>query len=123
MARSGHNESTRWPVRWQVPPIHINAIEEGAVWEPASPLSLLWELLDAGDVITAETHKNRLGRWLSVNPVLDIISVGIPLADFVIGLADRGNHFFPIHAHGRPAVLDGLFHFRRQCVVPLHRGR
>src|ERR1700746_163486 len=48
---------------------------------------LLRVLLDVGHAIAIETHKNRLRRWLAINPILDIVAFVVAFADFVIGLA------------------------------------
>src|SRR5512137_829321 len=76
-------------------------------WQ-ATAADLLRELLDVGDALTAEAHKDSLGRLLPVDPILDVVPIGIALANFVIVLADGGYHLFPVHAHDMPAVLDGL---------------
>src|SRR5712664_549670 len=81
---------------------------------------LLRELLDAGDVFAHEADEDGLRGRLAVNPVFDIVAFGITLADLAVGLPDRGNKFLAVHAYHGPAVLNGLFHFRRQCIEPLH---
>src|SRR5260370_6523458 len=96
---------------------------ENCLESPLLGKRLLRELLDAGDVVSTEAHKNRFRRRLPVNPVLDVNSVGVTLAYFVIWLPDCRDHFLAIHSHDRPAILDGLLHFRWQRIKPLHRCR
>ena len=56
---------------------------------------LLRELLDAGDARASKAHKDGFGRWLAVNPVLDVVAFLVALANFVFGFADSGDYFFP----------------------------
>jgi len=51
---------------------------------------LLWKLLDAGDVVALEADEDGFRGGLAVNPVFDVVAVGIALADFVVRLADGG---------------------------------
>src|SRR6266550_6918810 len=81
---------------------------------------LLGELLDTGDAVAQEADEHRLRRRLPVDPVFNIVAVGVALAYFVVGLPDSRNKLLAVHAQHGPAVLNGLFHFRRQRVEPLH---
>src|ERR1700682_2570285 len=92
------------------------AIDENAVVEAG----LLRELLDRGDVVAHEADEDGLRRRLAVDPVFDIVAIGITLTHFAVGLPDRGNKFLAVHAYHGPAVLNGLFHFRLQRIEPLH---
>src|SRR5271163_1087375 len=83
---------------------------------------LLRELLDTGDVVADEADEDGLGGRLAVDPVFDVVAVGVALAHFVFGFADSGDDFFAVHAHDRLALLNGLLHFGREGVEPLHRG-
>src|SRR5271168_3422938 len=74
---------------------------------------LLRELLDAGDVVADEADENGLGGRLAVDPVFDVVAVGVALPHFMFGLADGGDHFFAVPADDRLALLNGLLHFGR----------
>src|SRR3954465_9796085 len=80
----------------------------------------LWILADAGDVVAHEADEDRLGRRLTVNPILDFIPVGVAFADLVLRLADGGDNFFAVHTHDRPTVLNGFLHFGGKRVYPLY---
>src|SRR5260370_15737005 len=84
---------------------------ENCLESPLLRKRLLRKLLDAGDVVSTEAHKNRFRRRLPVNPVLDVNSVGVALAYFMIRLPHRRNHFLPIHSHAPPPLLDCPLHF------------
>lgn len=86
-------------------------------------IGLLGELLDAGDMVAHEADEHRFRGRLAVNPVFDIVAVGIALAHFVVRLADRGDQFLAVHSNDWPAILDGLLHFRGQRIEPLHGCR
>ena len=83
---------------------------------------LLRELLDAGDVVAHEADEYGLRRRLAVDPIFDIVAIGIAFAHFVVGLADGGDKLFTIHAEHWTAVLNGLLHFGRERVKPLDGG-
>src|SRR6267142_6763926 len=75
---------------------------------------LLWVLPDAGDAVAHEANEDGFGGRLAINPVLDVVSLRITLANFVFWLADRGHHFFAIHSNCGTAILNGFLHFGRQ---------
>src|SRR5437016_13112934 len=75
---------------------------------------LLGELLDTGDAVAQEADEHRLRRRLAVDPVFNIVPVGVALAYFVVGLPDSRNKLLGVHTYHGPAVRTGLFHFRRQ---------
>src|SRR5260370_20966768 len=67
-----------------------------------------------------EADEDSFRGRLAVNPVIDIVTIGVALAHLVVRLADRRNEFLAVHAHDWLALLDGLLHFRRQRIEPLH---
>src|SRR4029077_13983091 len=85
-------------------PDKVDSVERSEV-VCREPAELLRILADTGDFIASETDEDRFGWGLAVDPILDVVAVGVTLADFVLGLADRGNHFFLVHPDGRAAIL------------------
>src|SRR6266566_7197572 len=84
--------------------------------------NLLRELLDFGDVFTHEADKHGLRGRLAVDPILDIVAVGILFPHFALGLAHGGDHHLAVHTDNGAAVLDSLLHLWRERVHPLHGG-
>jgi hypothetical protein len=60
---------------------------------------LLWKLFDAGDVVAGEADEDRFRGGLAVNPILDVVTLGVALADFVVRFAHGGDEFFAVHAN------------------------
>src|SRR5260370_31524601 len=76
---------------------------ENCLESPLLGKRLLRELLDAGDVVSTEAHKNRFRRRLPANPVLPVNSAGVTPAHLVILLPHCPDPLLPIHSHRRPA--------------------
>src|SRR5438445_553240 len=123
-------EAATWPVRshvrttagWKNCRLGV-ATCHGTTGMIGGGFFLLGELLNRSDMVALEADEDGFRGRLAVNPVFDIVAVGIALAHFVVGLADRSNELFAIHAHDGPAILDGLLHFRWQRIKPLHGRR
>src|SRR4029077_3597253 len=83
---------------------------------------LLRKLADACDALALETNENRFRGRLAVDPIFDFVALRVALADLMFRFADGCDHFLAVHAHGRPAILNGFFHFRGERIRPVHRG-
>src|ERR1700680_1340976 len=82
----------------------------------------LGELLETDDLVASESDKDSLRGRGAVDPVFGFVSVGVTLADFVVGTAHGGNYHFVVHADGGVSVLDGLLVLRGQRIHPLDSG-
>src|SRR5260370_9296242 len=71
-------------------------------------------------MVAYEADEDGLRGRLAVDPVFNIVAIGITLTHFAVGFPDRGNKFLAVHAYHGLAVLNGFFHFRRQRIEPLH---
>src|SRR5271157_74697 len=110
-SRQNAPQTTRGFLSYQVTQVHSLAGK------------LLRVLLDGRDVFARELHKDRFVRRMPIDPILGIVAVGVTLAHFAVRLPNGRHHFLAVHAQHRMALRDGLLHFRRQRVNPVHRRR
>src|SRR5438046_9600183 len=75
---------------------------------------LLGELLDTGDAVAQEADEHRLRRRLAVDPVFNIVAVGVALAHVEVGLPDSRNKLLAVHTLHGPAAPIGVFPVRRR---------
>src|ERR1700739_4591205 len=69
-------------------------------------VALLRKLLDACYLVSRKPHEQRPVRGSAVNPVFNIVAIGVALAHFVSGLANRRYHHLAIHANLGNALLN-----------------